>query len=215
MATRPDIAFSVSCLSQFNSCFHEQHWNAAKRVLRYLKFTQNFGISYLLENSWDLRGYVDADWASCVIDRRSYTGHCFLLYNGCVTWESKKQRTPVLSSLECEYMGLTEGAKEAAYLKQFLNEIQIRICTAVKLGNDNQGAKSLATNPASGSKTKHIDLRYHFIRTSVTNGIIDIEYVPSDKMPADILTKGLTKEKHYRCLNLLKLEDTLLHSSNT
>ncbi|XP_073962727.1 UDP-galactose 4'-epimerase isoform X2 [Choristoneura fumiferana] len=117
--TRPDIAFAASYLSQFNTKCGKIHWLAAKRVLQYLKRTIDYSIIYR-KTGKPLMGYTDADWANCTSDRRSYTGYCFKLADGPVSWASKKQPTVALSSTEAEYMALTEAAKEATYLRRFI-----------------------------------------------------------------------------------------------
>jgi len=106
VSTRPDIAFAVSCLSQFNDRHDESHWTAAKRVLRYLRRSIDLGLVYE-PTSKPLRYFVDSDWANCPNDRRSYTGYATILSNAAISWEAKKQRTVALSSTEAEYMGLT------------------------------------------------------------------------------------------------------------
>ena len=146
VATRPDIAHAVSALNQFNNAFGKIHWTAAKRVLRYLKGTADLGLLLSpLKNS--LKVYFDADWASCLVDRRSYTGYTFRLSNGTISWDSSKQRTVALSSTEAEYMALAEATKEAIHPRGFLSELGFRTLADVKLFNDNMGAKRLAENP--------------------------------------------------------------------
>lgn len=157
VATRPDIAHVVSALSQFNSSFGQTHWTTAKRVLRYLKGTINLGLSYQ-SSEGQLEGFVDADWASCLVDRKSYTGYVFTLNNGAISWNSCKQRTVALSSTEAEYMGLTEITKEAIYLRGFLLELGFRGPEAVKISNDNMGALKLTENPVYHARSKHIDV---------------------------------------------------------
>lgn len=103
VCTRPDIAYTVSYLSQFNCCYNETHWKSAKRVLRYLRGTSKVGLCFKRTNG-DLTGYADADWANCLDDRRSYTGYVFTLFDSIISWESRKQRTTALSSTEAEYM---------------------------------------------------------------------------------------------------------------
>ena len=102
-----------------------EHWNDAKRVLRYLKSTSNYGLTFK-KTGEDLVGYVDADWAGCPDDRRSYNGYAFIFGNATVSWEAKKQRTVALSSTESEYMAMAEGAKEAIYLQNLLEEFGIQ-----------------------------------------------------------------------------------------
>ncbi|XP_033228862.1 secreted RxLR effector protein 161-like [Belonocnema kinseyi] len=122
VATRPDISYAVSALSQFNTCYGKIHWTAANRVLRYLKESVQLGLIFK-PVSESLKGYVDSDWVSCSIDRRSYTGYIFNLGNCAMSWNSKKQRTVALSSTEAEYMGLAEAAKETMHLRGFLDEL--------------------------------------------------------------------------------------------
>lgn len=138
VATRPDISFAVSYLSQFNSYFGNEHWTAAKHVLRYLQGTKDFCLKYE-KTGKPIIGLTDADWAACSIDFRSYTGFCFLYAGGPVSWESKKQRTVALSTAEAEYMAFTEAAKEAIHLKQLANDMGI-FQDKIIIFNDNQAA---------------------------------------------------------------------------
>ncbi|CAB0010875.1 unnamed protein product, partial [Nesidiocoris tenuis] len=157
VSTRPDIAYTVNWLSQFNSNYTEQHWLAAKRVLRYLKGTAKKGIEFT-KTKKPLRGFADADWANCASDRRSYSGFFFELGGAAITWEARKQRTVALSSVEAEYLALGEATKEAIYLRQFLTELGLsRPTTSTLILNDNQGAQLLAKNSIHHSRTKHID----------------------------------------------------------
>ena len=199
IGTRPDIAFSVNFQNQFNNCNRKQHWIAAIRVRRYLRGTTKLGITYKKSSS-KLEGFVDADWAACTHDRRSYTGFVFTLANGAVTWEVKKQRTVALSTTEAEYMGLTEAAKEAIYLHRFLKQVEIGNKEVIQIYNDNQGAQKLAKNPVFHSRTKHINIRHHFIREVLERDSISLCYQQSAEMMADVLTKALSGLKHRKCI---------------
>lgn len=193
--TRPDITFAVNYLSQFNNNFSEYHWQCAKRVLRYLKGTKGYRLEFSnVSDHFDLEGFVDSDWANDC-DRKSYTGYVFKLCGGSISWQSCKQRTVALSSTEAEYIGLSEASKEAVYLKNILGEI-IDFHDSVTIYNDSQSAQKLALNPLFHKRTKHIDVRYHFVRECITNGMITIHYQQTDEMVADILTKGLARIKH-------------------
>lgn len=204
VSTRPDIAFAISSLSQFNDCYDQNHWNAAKRVLRYLKGTIDLGLVF--SHSPDpLKCFVDSDWASCPNDRRSYTGYTTILNNGPISWEAKKQRTVALSSTEAEYIGLSETSKEAVYLRNFLTELGFQELADVVIFIDNLGAQKLAENPIFHARSKHIDVRHHFIREVLKNNQVKIKHVPTEDMTADLLTKGLPKPKHDRCVKLLGL----------
>lgn len=200
--TRPDISYSISFLSQFNNCHTKEHWEYAKRVLKYLKRTKCYGIKYCKEGNSEITGYVDADWASNSVDRRSYTGMCFLLSNGVISWECRKQKCVALSSTESEYIGLSEACREALYLKRLQYEITNKMYT-ISLFNDNQGAQKLCANPVFHKRTKHIDIRYHFCRDLVKDKIVKVLYLPTADMPADILTKSLCSAKHFKCMLLL------------
>lgn len=206
-STRPDIANTVSRLSQFLNCFDKTHWTAAKRVLRYLKKTINYGL--IFKNTDEpLFGYTDADWGNCPDDRKSYTGYCFIFGGSSITWESHKQCTVALSSTEAEYMALSDATKEGIYLRKLFNEICDDKINKVRLLTDNKGSIKLAENPVYHKRTKHIDIRHHFIRDTLKNGIIDVDFVPTEDMGADILTKALTSAKHYKCLKIIGVGDT-------
>lgn len=176
--------------------------------MRYLKNTANHGIIYRKECK-ELNGFTDADWAGCPLDRRSYTGYAFTLSGAAVDWESRKQRTVALSSTEAEYMSLTEAAKEAMYLRKLLKEIGIYEPNKISISCDNRGAQLLAENAVYHSRSKHIDLRHHFVRDVLKDGLIELKYLRTEDMPADILTKGLPRGKHFRCMDLLGIRQTL------
>lgn len=201
--TRPDISYATSYLSQFNTRYNKTHWLAAKRVLQYLKGTIDYTICYK-KSGQPLLGFADADWANCPIDRRSYTGYCFTLAGGPVSWASRKQQTVALSSAEAEYMAIAEATKEAIYLKRFISEVCVSqvsfLPTSVCISTDSQSAQNLALNPVHHHRTKHIDTRYHFIREKLGDGIISLKYTKSCEMPADVLTKPLQRVAHRRCL---------------
>lgn len=194
--TRPDIAFAVNYLSQFNNNYSEYNWHCAKRILRYLKCTKHYKLKFVKGTitDIDLEGFVDSDWANDH-DRKSYTGYVFKLNGGPISWQSCKQKSTALSSTEAEYIGLSEASKEAVYLRNILGEL-IEFKDSVMLYNDNQSAQKLASNPVFHKRSKHIDVRYHFVRECVSNNLITICYQQTDEMVADILTKGLAKVKH-------------------
>ena len=166
--TRPDIAQAISVLSQFNKCHQRAHWIAAKRILRYLKGTMDLKLTYMKDDE-KLKSYVDADWGNCIDDRRSYTGLTFILSGAAISWESRKQGTVALSSTVAEYMSLTDATKEAIHLIGFLEELEFSQLVSAEIFNDNQGAGELAANPVFHSRSKHIDLRHHFIREVLNN----------------------------------------------
>lgn len=193
--SRPDISYSVSYLSQFNNCHTKEHWQHAKRILKYLKKTKSYALKYDSKQSFDILGYVDADWGSDIISRRSYTGFIFKLSGAAISWQSRKQRVVALSSTEAEYMGISECCKEAVYLRNLQCEITDRLYTIV-VYNDNQSAQKLLHNPVFHNRSKHIDIRYHFCKEIIAQKFVDVQYLCTANMPADLLTKSLTSIKH-------------------
>lgn len=200
--TRPDIAYSISYLSQFNNCYNETHYNYAKRILKYLQKTKHYCLKYGKENDVELEGFVDSDWASCELDRKSFSGHCFTMSGSVISWQSRKQKTVSLSSTEAEYVSLSEASREAVYLRNLLYELTGKLCV-IKLHCDNQSALKLATSQQSNNRTKHIDVRFHYVRDAVKNNLIKVLYISTQEMPADLLTKGLPSVKHYKFIKML------------
>lgn len=202
--TRPDIAYSLSYLSQFNNCYNENHFIYAKRVLQYLQRTKHYCLKYSKE-SVELKGFVDADWASDSLDRKSYTGFCFTMNGSVISWQSRKQKTVSLSSTEAEYVALSEASREAVYLGNLMYEITGKQCV-IKLQCDNQSALKLATSHQAHNRSKHIDVRFHYVRDAIKNKLIEIEYISTEEMPADLLTKGLSFVKHYKFMEMIGLK---------
>lgn len=201
--TRPDIAYALSYLSQFNNCYDVTHFNYAKRVLKYLQKTKHYCLEYSKGNV-ELQGYVDADWASDSLDRKSYTGFCFVMNGSVISWQSRKQKTVSLSSTEAEYVALSEASREAVYLKNLMYEITGKQCI-VRLYCDNQSALKLSTSHQSHNRSKHIDVRYHYVKDAVRDKLIVINYISTQEMPADLLTKGLLSLKHYKFMKMIGL----------
>ncbi|KAI5727689.1 hypothetical protein M8J77_005662 [Diaphorina citri] len=197
--TRPDITYAVSFLSRFNHNYGQAHWNAVKRIFRYLQQTKYYKLTYK-KSDRALYGYSDADWASDTYDRKSTTGYVFMLSSGPVCWSSKKQPTIALSSTEAEYMALTNALQEGLWLKGLLSELH---CTqdSVVIYGDNKGAIDLSKNAKYQARTKHIDVKHHFIRDHVHKGTIKIMRVSTKEMVADVFTKGLPHEAHMFCVN--------------
>ena len=153
-----------------------------KLILKNTKTSQKTGKS--------LEGYAYVDWAACTIDRKSYTGSCFKYGGGAISWKAKKQRTVALSTAEAEYMALTEAAKEAILLKRLLSDMGVKH-EAMKIWNDNQAAQNLAKNPVTNKKSKHIDIKEHFIRENIKQKLIEVAYMKTEDMEADMFTKAL------------------------
>ena len=194
-ATRPDISYSVSMLSKFNSSPSEAHLTAAKRIIRYLKGTVNLGLKYCKSEEGQLIGYADADWAGDLDDRHSTSGNVFLMAGGAISWMSKKQATVALSTSEAEYVALSSATQEAVWLRRLLTDLKATPRKPTVLMEDNQGAIAIARNPVSHARTKHIDIRYHYVCEALQEGTIDLCYCPTEEMVADLLTKPLSKGK--------------------
>jgi len=139
-----------------------------------------------------VKGYCDSDWASQQ-HRHSISGFSFHFGHGAVSWSSKKQNIIALSSTEAEYIAQTHAAKEVVWLRNFISEMQGKKEKGITLLCDNQGVIALAKDNKFYSQTKHIDLRYHFIREAVEDGKINVKYIPTSENVADIFTKPLAK----------------------
>ena len=208
VVSRPDIAYIVNVLSKYLNNFDSTHWHAVKRVFAYLRGTSDVGIVYhrdSKENRCELVGYSDADFASDIDTRRSTTGYIFCLNESPVTWNSQRQKLVTVSTTEAEYVAASTAAKELCWLKKLVNDIGCQCDETIKLLVDNQSAIKLAKNPQYHKRTKHIDIRYHFIREKVESGELTLEYVPSESQKADILTKALPRDKHLRFCESLNL----------
>lgn len=208
IATRPDIMYAVSALSVFNSSPKRVHLNSAKRVLRYLKGTSDLGLFYK-STGQPLQGFVDSDWGSDVDTRCSRTGFVFEIAGAAVTWQSRKQRCVALSSTEAEYVALAEAGKEAMYLRNILKELKVleENKSPSVIFCDNQSAAKLTKNPVHHDRSKHIDVKYHFIRKIYQSGHIDVQYLHTSEMPADVLTKSLCYPSHKKHTNRMGVLD--------
>lgn len=194
--TRPDLAFPATFLSQFNSNPSIDHWNAMKHCMRYLQHTKDVELIYK-RSGRGFKFYCDADWATDVTDRKSFSGNIITLSGGAISWMSRKQKSTALSTVEAEFISLCEAVKEFLWLRNFFNEIgqsdliEQSICVNV----DNQGAMKLAENHTTSDRSKHIDLKMFFIRDQINNGTIQLKYIRSEDNLADCLTKVINGEK--------------------
>ena len=192
VGTRPDITYIVSNLARFSSKPTTDNWNAVKRVMRYLSGTTKLGILYSNECTNGLIGYSDADWGGDINDRKSTSGYIFKLNGGAVSWRSKKQSCIALSTAEAEYIALSAAAQESLWLNQLVSELTNSENQKITILEDNQSAIAMTRNPQFHGRSKHIDIKYHFVRDHVNSGNIELKYCPSGDMVADILTKGLS-----------------------
>jgi hypothetical protein len=193
VATRPDITFAISTLSQFLENPGEIHWEAVKRVFCYLAGTKHHSLTYGNEHH-DLLGYTDADGASQE-HRHAISRLVFLIDGAAVSWTSRKQEIIMLSTAEAEYIAATHAAKECIWLRHLIEPLFGTATTPTTLFCDNQAALRLATDNNYHTCTKHIDIRFHFIRQTISDNKIDIKYCPTEDMTTDILMKVLPKFK--------------------
>lgn len=199
IGTRPDIAFAVQALSKFSKDPGEAHWEAVKRVFRYLKSTQNLWLTFGDQGD-ALKGYADAD-GNMSEDRRAVSGFAFIINGGAVSWSAKRQEIVMLSTTESEYVAATHATKEAIWIRSLISQIFDTVLTTTPLFSDNKSAIALTTDHKYHGRTKHIDIRYHFIRWVVEEGKIQLVYCPTEDMVADVFTKALPspKVKHFAC----------------
>ena len=190
--TRPDLAFSVGFVSRFMETPTEEHLAAVKRILRYIAGSPRLGCRYgRSTGATRLVGYSDSDLGGDVDSRKSTSGTLFFLGSSPVTWQSQKQKIVALSSCESEYVAAATAACQGIWLARLLAEFSNGEAEQVVLKVDNKSAISLAKNPVFHERSKHIELKYHFIRECVETKKIELEFVPTELQLADMLTKPL------------------------
>ncbi|KAJ8765724.1 hypothetical protein K2173_014846 [Erythroxylum novogranatense] len=189
--TRPDLAYAVNKLSQYMSAPTDIHWQACKRVLRYVKDTLNQGLLLVPSSTTSLQVFTDADWAGDQSDRRSTNGFAAYLGKNLISWTSKKQHTVARSSTEAEYRSVANAAAEIIWLQSLLREIGHTVRQPVVIWCDNLGAAFLSLNPVFKARTKHIECDYHFVREQCSQGKLTVQYISTTDQIADIFTKPL------------------------
>ena len=233
--SRPDISFAVNQVAKYCCDPRVAHWNACKRILRYLSTTQDYGILYSSVNTdvtskdmknmplptayfaskrprdvdVSLESYVDADFANCIDDRHSISGYAFLLAGGPISWQSRSQPTVALSTMEAEYMAAATATQEAFWLRFLLEELGLNVSTPIVLKEDNKACISFSDHPGNHRNSKHIDYRHHFVREGVQRGDISMEYIETKFQLADIFTKALDT------ITFIKFRDMLVVSAST
>ncbi|GJZ17424.1 retrovirus-related pol polyprotein from transposon TNT 1-94 [Tanacetum coccineum] len=200
ICTRPDIAHAVGVVSRYMAEPGREHWEAVKRILRYIKGTSDVALCFG-ESDLIVKGYVDSDYAGDLDGSKSTTGYVFTLCGGTVSWVSKLQSVVAMSTTEAEYVAVAQASKEAVWLKMSLEEIGHEQ-EKITLFYDNQSALYLARNPAFHSKTKHIRVQYHFVREKVEEGTVDMQKIHTDDNVADYLTKAINVLMSLSIVNL-------------
>ncbi|RLM98852.1 hypothetical protein C2845_PM06G26760 [Panicum miliaceum] len=191
MNSRPDLAYSVGYLSRFMESPTAEHMVAIKRVLRYIAGTLHYGCYYQREKEAQLTGFSDSDLAGDLDTRKSTTGVLFFLGSSLITWQSQKQRVVALSSCEAEYIAATTAACQGIWLARLLAELKGEKVRSITLKMDSESAIQLSKNPVFHDRSKHIDVRYHFIRECVEENRVKLQSVRTAEELADILTKAL------------------------
>jgi hypothetical protein len=236
ISTRPDIMYAVNALSRFNNNPGELHWIAAKRVLRYLNGTVSHGIlfngnidlkfenglNYKMKNVNDnesninnnveyncLTGYCDSDWGGDIDDRKSTSGYTIMLNNNLISWNSKRQRTIAQSSAESEYYAITEVVNELKWISMLLNELKIELIKPISIYCDNQSAIAISENDVLHNRSKHIDIKHHFIGHEIKHKVIQLKYIKSSEQLADIMTKSIGK------VQFTYIRDKLMNDKST
>ena len=206
VATRPDIAQVVSAVAKYTAAPSEAHMTAARRILKYLKETSNMGLIYHREGE-GLHAYSDADWAGDQDDRRSTTGNVVFLAEAAISLLSKKQPTIALSTTGAEYIALSPCTQEVVWIRRLLRETGDSIVSPTRIFEDNQGAIKLARNPGCSKRTRHIDIRFHFTKEAVAEGIIKLVYCHTMEMTADLLTKPIPCQQFKRLREKLGIKN--------
>ena len=197
VCTRPDIAYAVGVLGRYQSNPGVDHWRAAKKVMRYLQGTKDYMLMYRQTDNLDLVGYSDADFAGCVDSRKSTYGYIFIMAGGAVSWRSVKQTLIATSTMEAEFVSCFQATSQGVWLKSFISGLRVMdsISRPLKIFCDNSAAVFLAKNNKSGSRSKHINIKYLAIREHVKEKKVVIEHISTELMIADPLTKGMPPMK--------------------
>ena len=210
--TRPDIAFIVGMLGRYMSNPGVDHWKAAKRVMRYLKRTKDFMLTYRRSDSLKIFGYSDSDFAGCQDSKRSTSGYVFMLAGGAISWRSAKQTLIASSTMAAEFIACYEASNHGIWLRNFVTGLRVvkGIERPLKLYCDNNSAVLYSNNNRSSSKSKHIDIKFLVVKERVQNGQLSIEHIGTNSMIVDSLTKGLPPKvfhQHTASMGVIFYED--------
>ncbi|KAL2232558.1 UNVERIFIED_CONTAM: Retrovirus-related Pol polyprotein from transposon RE2 [Sesamum indicum] len=189
--SRPDISYPVQQLSQYLNHPLDSHWKAALHVVRYLKGSPSKGLYFPAANTFNLRAFCDANWASCLDSRRSLTGYCIFLGDALVPWKTKKQSTVSRSTAESEYRSLASTVCELRWVSYILSDFNIPVMLPIDLFCDNKAALHILANPVFHERTKHIKLDCHLVRDAYKDGFISPSFIPGFQQLADVFTKSI------------------------
>ncbi|GJS88980.1 retrovirus-related pol polyprotein from transposon TNT 1-94 [Tanacetum coccineum] len=193
-SSRPDLIYAVCLCARYQAKPTEKHLQAVKRIFRYLKGTINMGLWYSKDTDMSLTAYADADHAGCQDTRRSTSGSAQFLGDKLVSWSSKKQKSTAISSTEAEYIALSGCCAQILWMRSQLTDYGFQF-NKIPLYCDNKSAIALCCNNVQHSRAKHIDVRYHFIKEQVENGIVELYLVRTEYQLANIFTKPLPRDR--------------------
>ncbi|KAJ9542453.1 hypothetical protein OSB04_028959 [Centaurea solstitialis] len=205
-ASRPDIVFSTGVCARFQCDPRDSHLSAVKRILRYLKGTPDFGLWYPKDSGFELIAYTDSDHAGCKLNRKSTSGACQFLGDKLVSWSSRKQNCISLSTAEAEYVAAACCCSQVLWMKTQLADFGYTM-QRIPIYCDSKSAIQITANPVQHSRTKHIDIRYHFIKDHVEKGNVELYFVESDYQLADLFTKPFDEKRHFFLLSKLGMLD--------
>lgn len=192
--TRTDIMNAVGLIARFQADPKESHVVVVKRIFRYLKGTIDYGLWYPKDNNFTLHAYTDVDWVGDMDERKSTSGGAFFLGRRLVSWMSKKQEAISLSTIEVEYIAAANNCTQVLWMKQMLKDIRIVFEEPVTIFCDDSSAISISKNLMLHSKTKHISIKFHFLREKVNENKVKLEFVSSKYQIANIFTMPLPKD---------------------
>ncbi|GJY99010.1 retrovirus-related pol polyprotein from transposon TNT 1-94 [Tanacetum coccineum] len=201
-ASRPDLTFVVCMCARYQAKPTEKHLHAVKRIFKYLRGTVNRGLWYPKDSSIALTAYADADHAGCQDTRRSTSGCMQLLGDRLVSWSSKRQKSAAISSTEAEYIALSGCCAQVLWMRSQLTDYGLGF-NKIPMYCDNKSAIALCCNNVQHSRSKHIDIRFHFIKEQVENGVVELYFVNTEYQLADIFTKALGRERIEFLINKL------------
>lgn len=202
-STRPDIMHGVSLISRYMENPTESHLLAAKRILRYLRGTVDFGIFYKRGVKENLFGFCDSNYAGDVDDRKSTSGFVFIMSSGAISWSSKKQQIVTLSTTEAEFISAATCSCQVIWLRRLLEMLQCQQQGPTKVFCDNVSAIKISKNHVLHGRSKHIDVRYHFLRDLCNDGTVDLLFCKSEDQVVDIMTKPLKQAAFVKLRGLL------------
>jgi len=205
LGTRPDIAFAVTKLAQHAANPSKDHLDKALYICHYLVGTQHYRLSYDGASGQGLSACTDSDWASDNNTQCSQSGYFVKLAGGLISWTSRAQKTIALSSTEAEYMALSDCSRQVVWMHTLLGELDYHL-KPIPICGDNQGSIFIASNPVTEKRSKHIDIRYHYIRKVISRKLAEVYFIEGDDNPADLLTKNLGSVKFLKFRAVLGLK---------